>query len=162
MTGATAGVGLYAARRLADPSRDPQLEKRVRQACFRVYSSSKLCTIMTARAAARRYPALSVMSFDPGYVPHTGLGRDHGRLIATLTGYIVPLPMASDRTSNIARSGGFLAGLATGAEYAACRGDYWSVHADALRRIEPSVPARDAAACARLWDDSAQLVGLRA
>jgi len=147
---------------LADPSRDPQRETRMRQACFRAYSSSKLCNIMTALEAAKRHPAISVMSFDPGYVPHTGLGRDHGPVIARLISLIVPLTMKSDRTSTVERSGGFLASLATDAAYADCHGDYWSVRGRALLRVEPSALARDTVAGARLWDDSAQLVGLAA
>ncbi|MFM9937524.1 MAG: SDR family NAD(P)-dependent oxidoreductase, partial [Novosphingobium sp.] len=65
---------------LAHPETDPHRETRTRQACFRAYSSSKLCNIMTAREAAKRLPGISFMSFDPGYVPHTGLGRDNGRV----------------------------------------------------------------------------------
>lgn len=145
---------------LAYPDRDPQEEKRTRQAGFRAYSTSKLCNIMTAREAALRYPALSVMSFDPGYVPHTGLTRDNPKWIATLASYIIPLFMRNDRTSTIPRSGQFLADLATDPKYANAHGDYWSVRGPDLIRIEPSELARDAAASAKLWDDSATLVGL--
>lgn len=145
---------------LAYPDRDPQEEKRPRQAGFRAYSTSKLCNIMTAREAALRYPALSVMSFDPGYVPHTGLARDNPRWMATLASYIIPLFMRNDRTSTIPRSGQFLADLATGPKYASERGDYWSVRGPDLIKIEPSELARDAGASAKLWDDSAALVGL--
>lgn len=148
------------ADRLARPETDPAAPKAVRQACFRAYSTSKLCNIMTAREAAKRLPGVDVLAFDPGYVPHTGLGRDNGRIIATLVSLILPRLMKSDRTSTIPRSGQFLADLARDARYAGGRGDYWSVRGPALIRIEPSTLARDAAACTRLWDDSARLVGL--
>jgi NAD(P)-dependent dehydrogenase (short-subunit alcohol dehydrogenase family) len=152
------------ANRLAHPETDPTAEKGTRQACFRAYSTSKLCNIMTAREAAKRLsgsrPGLSVMSFDPGYVPHTGLGRDNGRVIAALVSTILPFLMKRDRSSTIPRSGQFLADLALAPPYAACTGEYWSVRGPALLRLEPSVLARDDAACARLWDDSARLVGL--
>lgn len=148
------------ADRLAHPETDPTAEKGVRQACFRAYSTSKLCNIMTAREAAMRLPGIDVLAFDPGYVPHTGLGRDNGRIIATLVSLILPRLMKSDRTSTIPRSGQFLADLALDARYAGARGEYWSVRGPALIRIEPSTLARDAAACTRLWDDSARLVGL--
>lgn len=144
---------------LAFPERDPDREKRTRPACFRAYSSSKLCNIMTAREAARRHPALSVMSFDPGYVPHTGLARDNGKWIAWAVGYILPLIMASDRVSTVPRSGQFLADLATAPDYGDCHGDYWSVRGERLVSIAPSSLARDDAAAARLWDDSANMVG---
>lgn len=144
---------------LAHPETDPSRETRTRQACFRDYSSSKLCNIMTAREAAKRLSGLSVMSYDPGYVPHTGLGRDNGRVIAALVSYILPFLMKRDRSSTIPRSGRFLADLALAAPYGACTGDYWSVRGAALLRLEPSVLARDDAACAKLWDDSARLAG---
>ncbi|MFM9936888.1 MAG: SDR family NAD(P)-dependent oxidoreductase [Novosphingobium sp.] len=144
---------------LAHPETDPHRETRTRQACFRAYSSSKLCNIMTAREAAKHLPGISFMSFDPGYVPHTGLGRDNGRVIATLVSYILPFVMKRDRSSTIPRSGQFLADLALGPPYAACTGDYWSVRGPALLSLEPSVLARNDAACAKLWDDSARLAG---
>jgi NAD(P)-dependent dehydrogenase (short-subunit alcohol dehydrogenase family) len=136
---------------LAFPERDPQRETRARQAGFRAYSTSKLCNIMTAREGAVRHP---------GYVPHTGLGRDNPKWIATLVSYILPLIMKGDRSSNIPRSGQFLADLVTKPDYAEGRGDYWSVRGPNLRKIEPSLLARDAVAAAKLWDDSATLVGL--
>jgi NAD(P)-dependent dehydrogenase (short-subunit alcohol dehydrogenase family) len=145
---------------LAYPDRDPSAETRARQAGFRAYSTSKLCNIMTAREAALRLPGLTTMSFDPGYVPHTGLGRDNPKWIATLVSYILPLTMKKDRSSTIPRSGQFLADLVTSDLYAQCRGDYWAVRGPTLIRIEPSILARNAAACATLWDDSAGLVGL--
>lgn len=148
------------ANRLAHPETDHTAPKAVRQACFRAYSTSKLCNIMTAREAAKRLPGIDVLAFDPGYVPHTGLGRDNGRIIAALVSLILPRLMKSDRTSTIPRSGQFLADLALGSRYAGARGDYWSVRGPALLRIEPSTLARDDAACTRLWDDSARLVGL--
>jgi NAD(P)-dependent dehydrogenase (short-subunit alcohol dehydrogenase family) len=147
---------------LAYPERDPQAETRARQGGFRAYSASKLCNIMTAREAALRYPALCVMSYDPGYVPHTALGRDNPKWIATLVSYILPLTMKRDRSSNIPRSGQFLADLAIAPQYANCHGDYWSVRGHALRKIEPSLLARDGAAAAKLWDDSAILTGMAA
>jgi len=145
---------------LAFPERDPQRENRARQAGFRAYSSSKLCNIMTAREAAKRYPALTVMSFDPGYVPHTSLGRDNPQWVATLVSYIVPLLMRRDRSSTIPRSGQFLADLAVSDRYANSCGSYWAVRGKQLLQIAPSILARDDAACTALWEDSARLVGL--
>lgn len=145
---------------LAYPDRDPQRETRARQAGFRAYSTSKLCNIMTAREAAKRHPDWSVMSFDPGYVPHTGLGRDNPKWIATLVSYILPLLMKKDRSSTIAQSGQYLADLAQTPQFADCRGNYWSVRTPDLIEASPSVLARDDAACSKLWEDSAKLVGL--
>lgn len=146
--------------RLAYPETDPTAEKGARQACFRAYSTSKLCNIMTAREAPKQLSGIDVLAFDPGYVPHTGLGRDNGRIIAALVSLILPRLMKSDRTSTIPRSGQFLADLAIDPRYAGARGDYWSVRGPALLRIEPSVLAQDDAACSRLWEESARLVGV--
>jgi NAD(P)-dependent dehydrogenase (short-subunit alcohol dehydrogenase family) len=158
-TGVTPPIHAHA-EYLAYPDRDPQPEKSARSAGFRAYSTSKLCNIMTAREAALHFPALSVLSFDPGYVPHTGLGRDNPKLVATLISYILPLILKKDQTSTIPRSGQFLADLATGNGYEACHGDYWSVRGPDLISVEPSLLARDAEASAKLWQDSAALVGL--
>jgi NAD(P)-dependent dehydrogenase (short-subunit alcohol dehydrogenase family) len=145
---------------LAFPDRDPQPAKGSRSAGFRAYSTSKLCNIMTAREAALHFPGLSIMSYDPGYVPHTGLGRDNPKLVATLVSYILPLILKKDRTSTIPRSGQFLADLAVDPQYGAARRDYWSVRGPDLINVEPSLLARDAEASAKLWQDSAALVGL--
>jgi NAD(P)-dependent dehydrogenase (short-subunit alcohol dehydrogenase family) len=145
---------------LAFPDRDPQQESRPRQAGFRAYSSSKLCNIMTAREAAKRYPQLSVIAFDPGYVPHTNLGRDNPKWVAALVSYILPLLMKRDRSSSIPRSGEFLADLVLNDRFTNSRGDYWAVRGVQLLQVDPSVLARDETACAALWEDSARLVGM--
>jgi NAD(P)-dependent dehydrogenase (short-subunit alcohol dehydrogenase family) len=143
---------------LAYPELDPTAEKSTRKAAFRAYSSSKLANIMTAREAAKRFPALSVMSYDPGYVPWTGLGRANGPILAALASLIIPMMMNKDRSSTVPRSGGYLADLAVAADYGDCHGDYWSVRGGQLLAIPPSELARDDAACAKLWDDSARMV----
>jgi NAD(P)-dependent dehydrogenase (short-subunit alcohol dehydrogenase family) len=149
------------AERLAFPDRDPTLPKGARSQAFRAYSSSKLANIMTARELARRRPDLASMSFDPGYVPWTGLARASGSILSTLASLILPLLMKSDRKSTVALSGEYLAELAIDPAYADAHGDYWAVRNPALERIEPSVLARDDAACAKLWDDCEGLLELK-
>lgn len=146
---------------LAFPDRDPTLPKGARSQAFRAYSSSKLANIMTARALARRRPDLAAMSFDPGYVPWTGLARSSGKILSSLVSLILPLTMKRDRKSTVVLSGKHLAALAAAPDYAAAHGDYWSVRNPALKRIEPSALARDDAACAKLWDDCERLMGLK-
>ena len=145
---------------LAYPDRDPQREKRTRQAGFRAYSSSKLCNIMTAREGAVRLPQFTFIAFDPGYVPHTGLARDNPKWIATLVGYIVPFLMKRDRSSTIARSGQYLADVVLQPSYADASGAYWAVRGPDLVRIEPSDLARDSGVCRKLWNDSARMTAL--
>lgn len=146
---------------LAFPDRDPTLPAKDRSQAFRAYSSSKLANIMTARELARRRPDLSSMSFDPGYVPWTGLARANGKLLSWLASMILPLLMKRDQKSTVEQSGKFLAELTAGPAYAGAKGDYWSVRTPRLARVEPSVLARDDAACAKLWDDCGELLGLR-
>jgi len=146
---------------LAFPDRDPTLPAKARAQAFRAYSSSKLANIMTARELAHRRPDLAAMSFDPGYVPWTGLARANGKIVASLASLILPLMMPRDRKSTIEQSGKYLAALATDPAYAEAHGDYWSVRTPALVRIEPSALARDDAACAKLWGDCEGLLGLR-
>ncbi|MFO6447558.1 SDR family NAD(P)-dependent oxidoreductase [Erythrobacter sp. NE805] len=148
------------ARRLAYPDTDPTLPRAPRKQAFRAYSSSKLACIMIARHLARLRPDLSVMAFDPGYVPWTGLGRANHPIIAALVSIILPRTMARDRSSTVPLSGGFLADLATAPVYAEERGTYWSVRKPNLVAIEPSTLARDDAAAAKLWEDSLALLGL--
>lgn len=146
---------------LAFPERDPTLPKGARAQAFRAYSSSKLANIMTARELARRRPDLAAMSFDPGYVPWTGLARASGKILSSLVSLILPLTMKRDRKSTVEKSGEYLAALAAGPTYSEAHGDYWSVRNPALKRIEPSELARDDAACAKLWDDCEGLLGLK-
>lgn len=145
---------------LAYPDRDPQRETRERQAGFRAYSSSKLCNIMTVREGALRLPQATFLAFDPGYVPHTSLGRDNPKWIATLVSYILPLMMKKDRSSSIPRSGQYLADLVLQPEYANQSGSYWAVRSPDFVRIEPSELARNAVVCRTLWDDSLRMTGL--
>lgn len=42
------------------------------------YATSKLCNILTAYEAGRRFPGYRVAAFDPGLMPGTGLARNHG------------------------------------------------------------------------------------
>jgi NAD(P)-dependent dehydrogenase (short-subunit alcohol dehydrogenase family) len=148
------------AQRLAFPEHDPALPRSARKQAFRAYSSSKLANIMTARYLARLRPDLSVMAYDPGYVPWTGLGRANGRVIAAIASIVIPRLMAGDRSSTVALSGGSLADLATAPDFAAERGSYWSVRNPSLVPVEPSALARDAAVAERLWHDSLDLLGL--
>ncbi|QLC24271.1 SDR family NAD(P)-dependent oxidoreductase [Parasphingopyxis algicola] len=145
---------------LAYPERDPNPAKGTRKFCARAYSSSKLCNIMTAREFAARHPEFTALSYDPGYVPTTGLARDYPKWLMAIVSRVIPLLMARDRTSTVPRSGRYLADLAVDDRYARGQGDYWSVRGPDLVKAEPSDLARDAAAARKLWDDSARLVGL--
>ncbi len=150
---------------LAHPSNDPQLDESPMTAGRRAYSTSKLCNIMTARELARRLgsirPDLAVMAYDPGFTPGTGLARNYPGLVGAIFKYIMPLMTPrSDSVSTPANSGRLLAELVTAPNYQSARGQYYVMHGTSLRPRDPSILALDNAACAKLWDDSAGLVGL--
>lgn len=146
------------AQRLARPETDPDLDPKAGMAGRRAYSTSKLCNVMTARELAKRTagtrPDLSIMAFDPGFTPGTGLARDYPGAASWVFRHILPLVVRGERVSTPANSGALLAGMAAGADYAGSRGGYFAVRGKALREVPPSTLARDDGACARLWEDS--------
>jgi protochlorophyllide reductase len=151
------------AHRLAFPETDPTLDADPGQAGRRAYSSSKLCNVMTARTLARRLaaerPDVAVAALDPGFTPGTGLARDYPAPISFVFRRVLPLVVRGERVSTPQRSGAFLADLAVTPEYAGARGDYFSVRGQSLKRVDPSVYARDDAAGERLWVESEALIG---
>lgn len=153
------------AERLAFPDRDPQRDPNPMKAGRRAYSTSKLCNIMMARELARRIapsrPDISVMAYDPGFTPGTGLARRYPGPTGLIFRYVLPLTARrSQGVSTPANSGRLLSHLIADPAYQCARGQYFVMHGDRLEMRDPSVLARDAAASARLWDQSAELVGL--
>jgi protochlorophyllide reductase len=148
---------------LAYPDRDPDHDVNAGTAGRRAYSTSKLCNLMTIRELARRMPDrpdLTMLAFDPGFCPGTGLASDYGPVVSAIFRHVLPLIVRGAGTSDPVTSGRALAALATDTVYAGGRGTYWSMHHRQPIDREPSTLARDDAACAKLWDDSAALVGL--
>ena len=150
------------AARLGNPESDPQLSKSAIAAGLRAYSSSKLCNLMTARSLAQRPEVtgkgIAVHAYDPGFIPATGLGRAAPWPIRRLVLPFLALLPPSKGSNRLSAGAKALAGLADG-----------SIDSDqvymALRRgqatwPQPSALARDDALCAKLWNDSAAMVGL--
>jgi NAD(P)-dependent dehydrogenase (short-subunit alcohol dehydrogenase family) len=149
---------------LAHPERDPQHDGSAGTAGRRAYSASKLCNVMTIREAAVRWQDrqdLTLLAFDPGFVPGTGLARAYPAPLAWAFRHVLPLVVRGDHVSRAPISGRALAELATAPAYAGGRGVYWSMQARIPIDRTPSMLARDPAAAAALWDDSAALVRLR-
>lgn len=153
------------AKRLAHPQNDPERDRSPAKAGRRAYSASKLCNVMTARELAKRLtarPDIAITAYDPGFTPGTGLARGYpwpiGFIFRHFLKYFV---RKTDRVSTPQNSGALLAALATSAAYRSARGNYFAVRGSVLLDTPPSVLARDDAACAKLWNDSAELVGLK-
>ena len=153
-----------AAALLAHPEEDPDLDRSARRAGGRAYSSSKLCNILTARAllgqpfVAER--AITVVAYDPGATPGTGLVRSAPwpvRLAWRLPPALLR-PILRE-TSTLAEAGGALTDLGTGAIRPPPGRLYATLRGGRITWPDPSVLARDDAAMAALWADSAWLVG---
>jgi NAD(P)-dependent dehydrogenase (short-subunit alcohol dehydrogenase family) len=148
---------------LADPSKDTQLSADARTAGLRAYSTSKLANLITARVLAKlpevQNRAIVVHAFDPGLTPATGLARNHSPLIQTIFKWGLPLvrPFAAGMNSR-ADAGFALAGLADGSIKSTRV--YMALRRGKPTWPDPSILARDDEVAAKLWSDSAELVGL--
>jgi NAD(P)-dependent dehydrogenase (short-subunit alcohol dehydrogenase family) len=151
---------------LAHPELDPDRDRRPGAAGGRAYTSSKLCVVLTARALAAHPQAqarqLTVVAYDPGRTPGTGLLRNHGPVLRALwqvlgSPLLRPLvPRANSRTA----AGGALAELALGRARPPAGRIYAALRRGDLTWPDPSELARRDAVMQALWRDSAALVGL--
>ncbi len=153
------------AARLAWPRQDPDLDRRRIVRGQRAYSTSKLANVMTARELAHRtdetHPDLTIIAFDPGFTPGTGLARDYPGPSGLIFRFLLPLLVRrTDRVSTPENSGRLLAELATDPGHAGLRGRYMAVRRQEVVDVPPSAVAHDAELMAKLWDNSAGLVGL--
>lgn len=151
---------------LAHPEQNPDHDRMGAVAGMRAYSSSKLCNLMTARhlaaSDAARDAGWQVFAYDPGLTPGTGLARSQPWFVRTLIWPLLPLvlPFASSMNS-LKNAGRGLADLAMTATAPPGR-VYAALRKGKLTWPDPSDIARNGAAVAALWEDSARLVGLRA
>jgi len=151
---------------LAYPARDPHLDRRSIGAALRAYSSSKLCNVMTARTLATCPDVLGrglhVFAYDPGLTPGTGLVQSAPfvvrRLIWPFFSLVQPF---SSRMNSLVNAGRGLADLSDGT-VSSNSAVYCSLRKGKPTWPSPSTVAQDDAACARLWRDSAAMVGLPA
>jgi NAD(P)-dependent dehydrogenase (short-subunit alcohol dehydrogenase family) len=148
--------------RLAHPTSDPTLDGSALTAGMRAYSASKLCNLMTAQTLASMRPDLTVIAYDPGLTPGTGLVRSQHWLLRTLAWPLLPLMLPFGKTMNsLNNAGRGLADLAS-ATVPPAGHVYASLRKGRMTWPAPSALARDAAAAARLWNDSARLIGFGA
>ena len=153
------------AAKLAWPRQDPDVDRRRMVRGQRAYSTSKLANVMTARELALRTeaarPDLTIIAYDPGFTPGTGLARDYPGPSGLIFRFLLPLLVKrTDRVSTPQNSGRLLAELATDPGYAGLRGRYMAVRRQEVVDVPPSAVAHDAELAETLWDNSAGLVGL--
>jgi NAD(P)-dependent dehydrogenase (short-subunit alcohol dehydrogenase family) len=118
-------------------------------AAMRVYGTTKLCNILFTRELARRRPELHANCFHPGVV-RTGFGKNENGIWKVLT------TIGSPFFRSPARGARSLVWLALSDEAAALDGEYLEDE----KVVSPSEQARDDSLARRLWDRSAELVGL--
>jgi NAD(P)-dependent dehydrogenase (short-subunit alcohol dehydrogenase family) len=152
---------------LAHPEVDPHRDQRPRTAAMRAYSSAKLCVVLTARALdARpetRARGITVLAYDPGPTPGTGLVRGQGPLIRFVWQSLsTPLRLVMRGANSIEAAGEMLASLALGTTKRAEGRVYAALRRGELMWPELSSLARRDDLAEALWRDSSALVGLPA
>lgn len=132
---------------------------------LRAYATSKLCNILTARTLKSSYRnegKLSVIAFNPGFTPGTRLMREQSsmfKLIFNVMGSI----MRSFRKMNTVESGGrILSDLALGRTLVPAGQFYASQNKRSLTWPQPGTMVSDEDIGRKLWNDSADMVGLTA
>lgn len=154
------------ARLLAHPELDPDRDQRPRAAAGHAYTASKLCVVLTARALAAQPEAqarqLTVVAYDPGRTPGTGLLRNEALVLHALW-QVLGLPLLRPlvpRANSRKAAGRALAELALGRARPPAGRIYAALRRDQLTWPDPSELARRDELMHTLWRDSAELVGL--
>jgi NAD(P)-dependent dehydrogenase (short-subunit alcohol dehydrogenase family) len=120
------------------------------------YSNSKLAILYYAHELQRRAPTgVDVIVFEPGFMPGTGLGRDHGPAMERIGRVLQALPGISSPM----RSGPALASIALDERWGHLRDGVFVVKS----RPRPVQPfATDRARETRLWEATAELLSTAA
>jgi len=138
--------------------------KKDARAVLRAYAASKLCNLITARALASsalaRERGLRVIAFNPGFTPGTRLIRNHGLAFRMFFAVWVPILSFFQRMNTAGGGGALLGDLALGRIVPPAGRLYASQMKRRLMWPDPSELASDDAVMAKLWRDSALLVGL--
>jgi light-dependent protochlorophyllide reductase len=125
----------------------------------RRYTTSKLCNVLFAYEAARRWQerGITVAAFNPGLMPGTGLARDYPAYQQLAWRYVMPILTLLRPGINTPRtSGAFLARLASDRDLEVGTGTYWS----GGKAVPSSAESHDAEKAAELWQVSLELCDL--
>jgi hypothetical protein len=153
------------ARFLAHPERDPDRDPHPLIAGGRTYSSSKLCNLLTARALAAHPDTtarhLTIIAYDPGHTPGTGLVRNQNFVINFLWKTLAPALRLMLHGSNTPEAAGHaLAKLALGQILPPAGRSYAALRSGIITWPDPSDLARRDDVRDALWQDSGALIGL--
>jgi NAD(P)-dependent dehydrogenase (short-subunit alcohol dehydrogenase family) len=127
----------------------------------RAYATSKLCNLFFGYEFMRKYPnGPTVYMYSPGFVPDTGLFRNHssiGWFIVKSLIKLVSYWKTEMRISTAERSGAFLSRLASDPDLPWESGSYFSI--DQL--FHPSEQSKDPLLAATLWEKSLEWIDKR-
>jgi protochlorophyllide reductase len=133
----------------------------------KVYKDSKLCNVLFCREAVHRFPGISVRSFNPGFIPETGLFQSLREtnpwkaqaltFFARIIGFSIPVEVGGDRLVYMAT---------TESDNVIPSGSYFSAPTksravrkeDGFQQTTVSKEASDDNLASRLWDKSAEVV----
>jgi NAD(P)-dependent dehydrogenase (short-subunit alcohol dehydrogenase family) len=120
--------------------------------CGTAYSNSKLALLYYAHELQRRVPGgVNVVVFEPGFMPGTGLGRDHGPAVQRMGRAMQALPGISSPK----RSGPALASVVLDDRWAHLRDGAFIVKD---KQRDPQPWANDRVREEELWDATGELL----
>lgn len=135
----------------------------------KVYNDSKLCNVLFAREAPRRMAGLaSVRSFNPGFIPSSGLfraprednwlGATAFALVARLAGFAVPIEVGGERLAYMATASDDE--IPTGLYLSAETGSKAVTRSTGFDEAGISKEASSDDLAGKLWDRSLEIVGI--
>ena len=124
--------------------------------------------VLFCNEASKRWGGIDVAAFNPGLVTSTGLFREAKKdnfigasifcfAAEKIAGFAVPVEVAGERLAYMATSADVKSGEYLSAPSATSKA---ASKADGFDNANISKEARDAALAARLWERSAELVGV--
>jgi light-dependent protochlorophyllide reductase len=125
----------------------------------RKYTTSKLCNVLFAYELDRRLRAgaqgISVLAFDPGMMPGSGLARDYPPLQRLVWRFVMPALRVLPGVHSTRASGRNLAALVADRRFDGITGRYF----EGLKPVRSSADSYDLGKAADLWHTSQRLVG---
>ena len=136
---------------------------------LRARKDSKLCNVLFCREALKRFNEISsVRSFNPGFIPSSGLFREPRKdnwfgataftFIAGLIGFAVPISVGGERLAYMATASD--EEIPTGSYLSAEVGSKAATRSEGFDTAGISKEASSDELAAKLWDRSLEIAGL--
>jgi len=148
------------AMELAHPA-DGEPGESVAKIGRRRYTTSKLCNVLFAYELDRRLAhgaeGVTVLVFNPGLMPGSGLARDYSAIQRLAWRFVMPALRIFPQVHSTRESGRNLAALVSGQRFAEATGQY----IDGRNAIPSSADSYDQLKARDLWESSDRLVADR-